>query len=237
MFLIGNYLNMFAISKSLCQAAVIHFLTINIGMVTSLAYASVERNFLILHKNGVLTWQRQLLPIIIILVYSYCVAILFTFIPSCGYTECIACVTTSLFGMLLWLIISFLIPQAVMIIATLYLLYRLYKQRALLHQNPQWSALKRIGIQMAVYSLWSCLCYCPLSFYSLSFSIDPSNLEPDTKIIIDIANIFVLQTYPILTFVSMLISLRRIRARTRAQSTLKLNNVTSTAIHSSEVVS
>lgn len=57
-FLMGYYLNLFQNSISLCQTSTIHYLTINIGMVTSLAYASVERHYFIFRKNGTLTWGR-----------------------------------------------------------------------------------------------------------------------------------------------------------------------------------
>ncbi|CAF4723404.1 unnamed protein product, partial [Rotaria magnacalcarata] len=47
----------------LCKVSTIHYLTINIGMVTSLSYTSIEKHFLLFHKNGSLTWYRQLLPV------------------------------------------------------------------------------------------------------------------------------------------------------------------------------
>jgi hypothetical protein len=66
------YLHLFENSISLCQTSTVHYLTINIGMVTSLAYASVERHYLIFRKNGLLTWTEQLLPVISILFQYYC---------------------------------------------------------------------------------------------------------------------------------------------------------------------
>jgi len=63
----------------------------------------------------------------------------------------------------------------------LYLLIRLYQQRANINKRSGWSILQRIGIQMSIYVIWSCLYYCPVSFYNLSLIIDPSKYSPDLK--------------------------------------------------------
>ncbi|CAF4333461.1 unnamed protein product [Rotaria sp. Silwood2] len=224
-FLIGHYLNLFKYSISLCNISTIHYLTVNIGMVTSLAYASIERHFLIFHKNGLLTWRRQLLPVTFILVYSYIIGILFTLIPTCTNILCIGCYATRLRYMIPWIIISFFLPQLVMIISTIYLLFRLHQQRTMFNRRPEWSALKKIAIQMSIYVIWSCLCYCPISFYSLSIIIDTSRFSPDLKTAMDIINTTILETYPILTFISMLLFTRRRQVQQKRQSSLKLNNI------------
>ncbi|CAF0821096.1 unnamed protein product [Rotaria sp. Silwood1] len=225
-FLIGHYLNLFQYSLSLCAISTIHYLTVNIGMVTSLAYASIERHFLIFHKNGLLTWQRQLLPVTCILVYSYLIAILFTLMPTCTLIRCIGCYTTRFLYMIPWLMISFFIPQLVMIISTIYLLFRLYQQRTMFNRRPEWSALQKIVKQMSIYVIWSCLCYCPVSFYNLSIIINPSRFSPDLKTAMDIINTTILQSYPILTFISMLLFTRRRQAQQKRQPSVKLNNLT-----------
>ncbi|CAF0931721.1 unnamed protein product [Adineta steineri] len=224
-FLMGYYLNLFQNSISLCQTSTIHYLTINIGMVTSLAYASVERHYLIFRKNGLLTWTRQLFPAICILIYSYIVAILFTLIPTCTYTPCLGCHTTELKYMIPWLTISFFLPQLVMIISTAYLIIRLYQQRANFNKRPEWSVLQKIVAQMAIYVIWSCLYYCPVSFYNLSLIIDPSKYSPDLKTVMNIVNTVIVQSYPILTFIFMLLCTRRKQAQQKRGSALKLNNL------------
>ena len=224
-FLMGYYLHLFENSISLCQASTVHYLTINIGMTTSLCYASVERHFLIFNKNGLLTWRRQLFPVVCILFYSYLIAILFTFIPTCTYTPCVSCHTTEFKYMIPWLTISFFIPQIIMIISTIYLLIRLYRQRATFNKRPEWSVLQRIVVQMSIYVIWSCLYYCPLSFYNLSLIINPFNYSPELKSAMNIINTVIVQSYSILTFVSMLILSRRKQAQKKKESDLKLKNI------------
>ncbi|CAF1102363.1 unnamed protein product [Rotaria sordida] len=224
-FLIGHYLKIFQYPTSLCKISTIHYLSVNIGMLTSLAYASIERHFLIFHKNGLLTWRRQLLPVTCILVYSYIIAILFTLIPTCSYIQCIPCYTTSFLYMIPWLIISFFIPQLVMIISTIYLLFRLYQRRTMFNRRPEWSALQKIVIQMSIYVIWSCLCFCPISFYNLSIIVDLSLFSPDLQTVMIIIHTTILQSYPILTFISMLLFTLRKKAQRRNHSNLKLNNI------------
>ncbi|UJR21375.1 hypothetical protein I4U23_024467 [Adineta vaga] len=223
--LIGYYLNFFENSISLCQTSTVHYLTINIGMVTSLAYASVERHIFIFRKNGLLTWTRQLLPVSCILMYSYIVAMLFTLIPTCVYTPCFACHTTDLKYMVPWLTISFFLPQFIMIISTILLLFRLYQQRSNFNKRPEWSVLQRIVGQMSIYVIWSCLYYCPVSFYNLSIIIDPSNYSPELKSIMNIVNTVIVQSYSILTFISMLLFSRRRQEQRKKNSDIKLNNL------------
>ncbi|CAF3225185.1 unnamed protein product [Rotaria socialis] len=62
-FLIGDYLQVFSYYIDICEVSAIHYLTINIGMITSLLYTSIERLFLLFHKTGLLTWYRQLLQV------------------------------------------------------------------------------------------------------------------------------------------------------------------------------
>ncbi len=224
-FLIGYYLNRFQQSISLCQTSTVHYLTINIGMVTSLAYTSVERHFFLFRKNGLLTWKRQIYPAICLLVYSYIIAILFTLVPTCPYVPCIGCHTTDLKYMVPWLTISFFLPQMVMIISTIYLLIRLYQQKANFNKKPEWSVLQRIAAQMSIYAVWSCLYYCPVSFYHLSLIVDSSKYSPELRSAMNIVNTVIVQSYPILTFISMLIFSRRKQAQTKRESSLKLNNI------------
>jgi hypothetical protein len=127
--------------------------------------------------------------------------------------------------MIPWLTISFFLPQIIMIISTIYLLIRLYRQRANFNKRPEWSVLQRIVIQMSIYVIWSCLYYCPLSFYNLSLIINPSNYSPDLKSAMNIINTVIVQSYPILTFVSMLILSRRNQAQKKKESDLKLKNI------------
>lgn len=226
MFLIGHYLNLFQYSISLCKISTINYLTINIGMITSLAYASIERHFLIFHKNGLLSWSRQLLPIVSILIYSYIMAIFFTLIPTCVYFQCMACYTASLLYMIPWLLISFFLPHLAMIVSTFYLLVRLHQQRIVSNRRLKWSALKKIIIQISIYIIWSCLYYCPVSFYHISAIINSAYFSSHTNAVMDILSQLVLHIYPILTYISMLLYTRRKLLKHKRQSRLKLNNIT-----------
>jgi hypothetical protein len=72
---------------------------------------------------------------------------------------------------------------------------------------------------------WSCLYYCPVSFYNLSLIIDPSKYSPDLKSTMNIINTVIVQSYPILTFISMFIFSRRKQTQRKKESDLKLNNI------------
>ena len=200
-FLMGYYLNIFANSPRLCQYYIVNALSINIGMVSCLAYASIERNYLIFRKNGVLTWRRQIIPIICLILYSYFMSTLIVFIPQCDYIPCSGCHTRELKYLLIWLIISFIIPELIMFSSTILLIIRLYRQRLNFNRAREEKIFSRIVIQMTLYVIWSCLYYCPSTFYNLSLIIDPNLFSPSTKSAMIIVSTVSVQSYPILTFI------------------------------------
>ena len=226
-FLIGYYQDLFKNSMALCQVSTVHYLTINIGMVTSLAYASVERHFLIYRKNGILTWARQIFPTTCLLIYSYIIAALFTLLPTCAYVPCVPCQSSSLYYMIPWLTLSFFLPQLVMLFSTIYLLYRLRQQRTIVNRRVEWLVSRKIVIQMALYVLWSCLYYCPVTFYNLSILFDGSKYSPELKSAMNIINTVSVQSYAVLTFISMWLFTRRTQEQRKAQTHLRLNNLSS----------
>lgn len=226
-FLIGYYENLFKDSIVLCQVSTLHYLTINIGMVTSLAYASVERHFLIFQKNGILTWARQIFPNTCLLIYSYIIAALFTLLPTCTYVPCIPCQATTVFYMIPWLTLSFFLPQCVMLVSTIYLLYRLRQQRSIVNRRVEWLVSRKIVVQMSLYVLWSCLYYCPVTFYNFIVLFDTSRYSPQLKSAMTIINTVGVQSYSILTFISMWLFTKRTKEQRKTQQRMKLNNLSS----------
>jgi len=199
----GYYLSLFEHSYRLCQSYTTNGSAINIGMVTCLAYASLERNYLIFRKNGLLSWRRQLIPVICLLFYSYSMSILFVFIPECNYILCSPCYTVNLKYMLLWLIFSFIIPELIMFSSTIILMIRLYQQQINGNRSKAGNIFHRIVIQMTLYVLWSCLYYCPPAFYNLTLIFDPYRFSPSTRSAMLIVSTVSVQSYPILTFMLM----------------------------------
>jgi hypothetical protein len=224
-FLMGYYLDLFTYSRRLCEYYSINGLSINIGMVSCLAYASLERNYLIFRKNGSLTWRRQIIPILCLILYSYSMSILIVFIPQCDYIPCSSCHTRQLKLMLIWIIISFIIPELIMFSSTIILMIRLYRQRITLNHHTENKTLYRIVIQMTLYIIWSCLYYCPSTFYNLSLIIDSNLTSPSTKSAMNIVSTVSVQSYPILTFILMSNYHRKtkIKKQPKNESALKLN--------------
>jgi len=221
----GYYLELFDQSLRLCQYYSINALSINIGMVTCLAYASLERNYLIFRKNGPLSWRRQFIPIVSIILYSYSMSILILFIPQCAYTPCSTCFTKNLIYTLIWLTFSFILPELIMFTSTIILIIRLYRQQINVNHSKERNIYYRIVIQMTIYIIWSCLYYCPPTFYNLTLIIDPYRFSPSTKTALMIVSTVGVQSYPILTFILMTNYHRRTKTKRLLsnESVLRLN--------------
>ncbi|CAF3848772.1 unnamed protein product [Adineta steineri] len=226
-FLTGYYLNLFEQSRHLCQYYATNALAINIGMVTCLAYASLERNYLIFRRNGLLSWRRQFLPILCLIFYSYIISILIIFIPQCDYIPCAPCHTRQLISMLIWLTFSLIIPELIMFSSTIILMIRLYRKHNGLNRHRDKNIFHRIVIQMILYMIWSCLYYCPPTFYNLSLIIDSNISSPSIKSAMIIVSIVSVQSYPILTFILMINYHRKtkntIKKQLQHESKLKLH--------------
>lgn len=221
----GYYLNLFDGTPRLCQYYSVNASAINIGMVTCLAYASVERNYLIFRKNGILTWRRQFIPITCLIFYSYFMSILIVFIPQCSYSPCSSCFSRDLSYLLIWLMFSFIIPELIMLSSTIILIIRLCRHRSNFKRTKEGNIFHRIVIQMTLYVFWSCLYYCPPTFYSLILIIDSNLLSPETRTAMLIVSTVSVQSYPILTFILMANYHRRTTTKKPAQneSVLRLN--------------
>lgn len=224
-FLTGYYLNLFEHAHRLCDYYSVNALSISIGMVTCLAYASIERNYLMFRKNGLLSWRRQWIPIICLIVYSYIMALLIFYVPQCDYIPCSPCHTIQLNYMLLWLTFSFIIPELAMFSSTIILILRLYRQRMSFSRTKEENIYYRIVIQMAMYVFWSCLYYCPPTFYNLALIIDPDRFSPPTRSAMLIVSTVSVQSYPILTFILMINYHRKTKTKKPLpnDSVLKLN--------------
>lgn len=224
-FLTGYYLNLFEHAHQLCDYYSVNALSISIGMVTCLAYASIERNYLMFRKNGLLSWRRQWIPIICLILYSNVMALLMFYVPQCDYVPCSPCHTLHLNYMLLWLTFSFIIPELAMFSSTFILITRLYRQRMSFTRTKEENIYYRIVIQMTIYVLWSCLYYCPPAFYNLALIINPDRFSPSTGSAMLIVSTVSVQSYPILTFILMINYHRRTKTKKPLpnDSVLKLN--------------
>lgn len=181
----------------------VNAISVFVGVLSCLAYASVERNYFIFRKNPPLTWRRQITPMICLIFYSYFVAILFTFVPQCELISCTACHSRQMNPQLVWLTVTFLLPELIMFSSALVLIVRLYRQRRRFPRAKDRRIFIRIAVQMLFYVLWSCLYYCPPSFYNLSLLLNSSQSSPTTKSAMIIVSTVSMQTYPLLTFVLM----------------------------------
>jgi hypothetical protein len=78
---------------------------------------------------------------------------------------------------------------------------------------------------MTIYIIWSCLYYCPPTFYNLTLIIDPYRFSPSTKTALMIVSTVGVQSYPILTFILMTNYHRRTKTKRLLpnESVLKLN--------------
>ncbi|CAF2521401.1 unnamed protein product [Rotaria sp. Silwood2] len=231
-FLTGFYLHLFEYSYRFCQYYNVNALSVNIGMVTCLAYTSLERHSLIFRQNGLLSWRRQIIPIICLIFYSYSVSMLIVFIPQCEYIPCIPCHAIHLQYMLIWLTISFMIPELIMFISTIILVIRLYRQGINLKSSKDRSIFYRIFLQMILYIIWSCLYYCPPTFYNLAAIIKSEQFSPSMKSVMMIINTITVQSYSILTFILMTNYRRKITNKITKQlsneSAIKTNRLSIT---------
>lgn len=221
----GYYLSLFQYFNRLCDYYAVNALAINIGMVTCLAYASVERNYLMFRKNGLLSWRRQWIPIVCLILYSYIMALINLYAPKCHYIPCSPCNTIDFNYMILWLVLSFIIPELVMFSSTMILMYRLYRHRMSFTRTKDENIYYRIVIQMTLYVFWSCLYYCPTTFYNLALIVDPDRFSPGTRSAMLIVSTVSVQSYPILTFILMINYHRRTKTKKPLsnESALRLN--------------
>ncbi|CAF1064951.1 unnamed protein product, partial [Didymodactylos carnosus] len=182
-------------------------------MAHSLAWASVERHFILFQKPSKKSLKRQLLKFLLSYLTNIMLTSVFIVLPQCSYIPCIACFNYHPKLVILWCCYSFFIPFAIMIMATFILIYRLYSKQNSLHIR-QWKPLKNLTIQIIIYVLWFCITYCPSPLYRVLKTFDPKRYKSSFM-----SNILVLftyagiQTYPILTHI-LLKSKHRPRKRT-----------------------
>ena len=221
----GYYLTLFERSPQLCDYYSVNALAINIGMITCLAYASLERNYFIFRKTGVLTWRRQCIPILVVIIYSYILSILMVFIPQCEYIPCSPCHNHDLKYIISLLIVNFIIPELIMFSSTFVLIFRLYRKHATLNQTKERHTFHRIVLQMTFYVVWSCLWYCPPAFYNLALAFESNRFSPPTSSAMIIVSTVSVQSYPLLTFLLMINYRRNTKSikQTANESKLRLH--------------
>ena len=226
-FLMGYYLNLFFYSHRLCHYYGVNTLSIYIGMNTSLAYASLERNYFIFRKNGLLSFRRQCIPIGCLMIYSYSMGLIIVLASRCPSTLCSSCYSKESYTMFIWLFISFVLPELVMFSSTMLLLLRLYRHRSHLIRPQERNIYYRIVMQMGLYVIWSCFYYCPPTFYNLALLFNGDLISPSTKSAMVMVSTLGVQSYPVLTFIVMTNFHRRmknpLKKRHRNSSNHRLN--------------
>jgi len=126
-FLMEHHLDVFEQSRRLCEYYSINALSINIG---------------------ILSWPRQFIPIICLILYSYSISIFIFFIPQCDYIPCSSCHTKNLKYMFVWLTFSFIIPELIMFSSTIILIIHLSQPRTDFNRSTERNLFYRIVIQM-----------------------------------------------------------------------------------------
>ena len=211
--LTGYYFHVFDSNRAYCHLLFILVTTALIGLPTSIAWASVERNIFIFQINRKLTLRREILPSVLIFFGSLISSVMLNLIPQCHYTPCTPCILQKLYLVLIGSTLNFLVPVVTMILSTLIFLWRLYikqRHRAIgregmlksVKQHKWQRPMRRVAIQMVIYVIWS-LCYClPNLVYNLLSIVNAKKyLSATAGSVITIVAIAGVQTYPLLTFI------------------------------------
>jgi hypothetical protein len=158
--------------RLLCNFDLITFFIASAGIGYSIAYASLERTFFIFYSQNLrLTWIRQFTPFLII--FSLCSLSITLLILLSNYSfdiyPCLLCYFSSLKFQLIWFFLQFIIPFSLMLIAILFLIYRIeiHTQRIRTSINRKYSRQKfqRILIHLNIYNIYYLLSICPMNFY------------------------------------------------------------------------
>jgi hypothetical protein len=201
-FYVGVYLSWFIIFPIFCTIFLIHSYAIFAGLAYLLMWSSLEQHIYYFRINRSISYCRQILPLIIVVVFVYLCSILIVLLPKCSKEKiCEACFMQNFLSVILFTLYTFFIPILIMICSTIILLWRLFKQRTKLNKHRRWIRLKRMFYQAIIYLGWYCLAYWPYTIYSLLISYDSNRfysvILKSTSYLISIYGI---QTLPILTY-------------------------------------
>jgi hypothetical protein len=192
--------------RLLCNFDLVTFFIASSGIGYSIAYASLERTFFIFYSQNIrLTWIRQFTPFLIIFSLCSLAITLLVLLFSCSLDiyPCLLCYFSSFKFQFIWFLLQFIIPFLLMLIAVLFLIYRIeiHTKRIRTSINRRYSRQKfqRILIHLNIYNIYYLLSICPISFYL--FIRNHINIEQSIIGIILINYIFLsLQSYSILIY-------------------------------------
>lgn len=159
--------------RLLCNFNLITFFIASAGIGYSIAYASLERTFFIFYSQNIrLTWIRQFTPFLIIFSFCSIIITLLVLLSKCSFevSSCLLCYFSLFTFQLIWFLLQFLIPFLFMLIAILFLIYRIEihtnRLRTSISRKRSRQKFQRILIHLNIYNFYYLLSICPISFYS-----------------------------------------------------------------------
>lgn len=209
--------NSYQNGRLLCNFYLISLFLSSSGIGYSIAYASIEQIFFIFFSQNLrLTWMRQFTPFLILFSLCCLIGTLLILLLRCSmeFSSCSSCYFNSLRFEILWFIFQYLIPCVLMLIAMIFLIYRIEihtnRLRTSLNRKRSRKKFQRILIHLNLYHLFYFLSIGPMHFYSfirICLNLD----QPLVAILLDNYIFISLQTYPILVF--LLTKFKRIEQR------------------------
>jgi hypothetical protein len=192
--------------RLLCNFDLITYFIASAGIGYSIAYASLERTIFIFYSQNIrLTWIRQFTPFLIIFSLCSIVITLFVLLSKCplDISPCLLCYFSLLTFQLIWFLLQFIIPFLSMLIAMLFLIYRIEihtnRIRTTIYRKRSRKKFQRIIIHLNIYYIYYLLSICPINIYSfirIYFNLNQTIIE-----IILINYLFIsLNCYSILIF-------------------------------------
>ncbi|UJR34154.1 hypothetical protein I4U23_021561 [Adineta vaga] len=158
--------------RLLCNFDLITFFVASAGIGYSLAYASLERTLFIFYSQNIrLTWIRQFTPFLIIFSSCSIIITLFVLLSKCPLetSRCLNCYFNSLTFEFIWFFLQFLLPFSLMILAIIFLLYRIEVhtnriQSSITRQRSR-NKFQRILIHLNIYNIYYMLTICPINIF------------------------------------------------------------------------
>lgn len=173
--------------RLLCNFNLICFFISSSGIGYSIAYASLERTFFIFYSQNIrLTWIRQFTPFLIIFSLCSIVITLLVLLSKCSLEQfpCLSCYFNSILFESIWFLLQFLIPFLFMLIAILFLIYRIEihtnRIRTSINRKRSKQKFQRILIHLNIYNIYYMLSICPINIYSfirIHFNLNHTIIE------------------------------------------------------------
>ncbi|CAF3515684.1 unnamed protein product [Rotaria sp. Silwood1] len=199
---VGIHLSWFIVSRVFCILFLIHNYVIFGGLAYLLMWASLERHRFLFQINTPISLSRQMIPLIIVIIFVYTCSILIVLLSKCSkYGKFEVCFIENVSDVIIFTLYTFVIPMVIMIFATTILLRRLYEYRTRINKRRRWIRLKKMFYQSLIYLGWYCVSYWPHTIYSILIVYDSNRFDSvilrNTLHLVSICGI---QALPILTY-------------------------------------